>query len=502
MTSLINEFPIEVFRLIHEWSSDKEYRSFMNAGFRDIKYETVFLNLTFQFQMIERIQEQINNFCLKVRDSRKQIGLKFISCPSDLIVELSRDFQRVYSVCVEQSCVEFDEDLNGEYFFLEPALDFSTFDFSIFNNVPRVSLTGFQTVRRIRLENIRDLELISCTLLEELNLTRSQCLDKLRLEACPSLKVISPLPHVSSFFTDVRALEDNFPIVSSRFRSFTYIRHFDGVDCQRWDETSLRNLQTLHLNGEFLSLPPVQILSNIADLSLFNYGTSCPLPVLSSASRLRLSGFDLTQWSGAVLENVRELELAYCKNLRTLMTMPRVRKVLLRNLPSLSLEKELPACVCFELEGIEAVRTLPRLPRLSRLDLRDCDNLVDLALPSDHVLDFASIASCVSLSAIECLKNCHVLSIFGCEAITSFHGFDEGILVPNRSICLNNLWNLRDISGLSCLGSLTISGATELTVSNVRDIDHLEIDRCRKLTIKNIGNGVPISAREKEKEKE
>ena len=122
--------PTVLFQYIHEFSGTESYQSLMNADrthFQIIKYETMKCMISIQHfgkkeDSIQQLQ-RVEKFLGKVKNPSQQIGLAFFDAKKEVLDQFRPIFPKINEIKV---FAEEDEVFDNN------------FDYSMFNNIPKV----------------------------------------------------------------------------------------------------------------------------------------------------------------------------------------------------------------------------------------------------------------------------------------------------------------------------------------------------------------------------
>jgi hypothetical protein len=257
--------------------------------------------------------------------------------------------------------------------------DYSGVDFTLFNNIPMVSLHGFPGVQRITngLENVHHLTLNIPDLMEIYEFPSSHSLQELHLLNCRD-EVYHNLPVKTNF-------DDKFQLYSG-IKKCVLVRKgyglshiFDVQGCvleqsHPYDLNSLMNLEQLRISNKLSS-------ENIfPEIPVFN------------GKEIVLERYCLHSWVSE-LKEIRCLDLYECETLETLPSMPNLLTLKLRNLPSLRIIPTFPKCHSIQLEELGALTSIHRQPKLKDLDVLGITDEIIFKELDGHLFKFVSISS-------------------------------------------------------------------------------------------------------------
>ena len=310
--------PIEVFRLLQDFLGEKyrvSYSNLMNCNkkyFREVKYQTIHYKIKIDFSqgqsVIDRKLKWLIVLCNKVKDKSIQISLDICSVTEEQLVYYAKCFENIHSLSV-----------------IGTSMFNNQFDFSIFKNVYRLILYGFDGVKVLSKgpENVYELSLINFFKLSRIETTFKN-LHKLDICFCSELKyfpnVDYPCVKVDrcNYISGLK-LSPTLPYESLAFLSCgnLIIEPFLQLNTSFLQKVSLDNLTFPETDGH-VDLAP--LFGNIPDLYI---NASCDnefFPQLSffTGKILSLYNFDLMPWtknpSPTMLPNLKEVHLFGCIN--------------------------------------------------------------------------------------------------------------------------------------------------------------------------------------------
>jgi hypothetical protein len=291
-----------------------------------------------------KIIKELGKMCQRVTTPLKQISLKIDGIYEEAIPPLRTAIQNLHSLSIESY---FDDD--------------QEIDFTMFNNLPRLELSGLPGVRKIQsgLQNIQHLSLNLPFLIEIYDFNTSNSLKSLKLVA----NQLTRLPVLTNFNETFQML-----IEENTWDRNTFKMQFDLKD-------SLLYLSSLSLSGSFLNTAfNIEPLMNVDRVSLVHWDHSTDalpqFPFAFTGRYLSLQKFLLSSWPvDLLLPNIKTLELIKCIGPTQLPEMPKLTFLSLNTISNLNEIRTFPRCVSMALDSVSSLNFVDRQPMLNRLYL-------------------------------------------------------------------------------------------------------------------------------------
>ncbi|GMF20600.1 unnamed protein product [Phytophthora lilii] len=382
-------------------------------------------------------------------------------------------------------------------------------DVSPLSNVRRVSLRNCPQVADVSsLSNVHELNLGGCANVTNVSMLGS--VYELNLSGCVNVTDVSALGKVHTLklrkclgIVDVSALggvQDldltgciNVTDVSALGRvpklELALCRYVSGISAlgNGVRELSLRQCDAIK------DLSALATSSSLRELDLSSctgFATS-ELQHLPPLDRLVLSRCSqLTNLDG--LTRVRELDVSFCKNLRSLGSSLRgVHTIVTYRCEKLEdievLAESASSLTKVNLSGCSRIRDISFLAGARDVDLRFCDSLEDVR-PLAGSARIVKLAGCSKLVDVSPLARSRELDLSYCPCIE-----DVSALEAVHTLSLRHCPNIRDVSALASVHTLNLSGCTRLgDVSALKSVHELNLSDCCKVTDVGMLTGVRV----------
>jgi hypothetical protein len=350
-----------LFQYLQQFLKAKEYRNLMNTNyekFHIVKKETVIFNVradnTMNFKESEPLSEDKRRFLLyffdNVNNARKQINFSITTRRVEDIINFHPHFANLSKVSIETYSTIFPSD----------------FDFNIFNNIEKVSLSGFKGISRISngLQNIQDLFIHMEDLIEIYDFSRSKSLKRLEFSYCNNLF------HES--FLEQTEENDLFYLVT-----WSSIPCFEVVFTSKEDSfIDLRRLFARHVTNLKINIRYVKFnarmaepLMDIPDLNLYDASYDYPDFLKFTGHKLSLHAINISNWTnGAVnFPHLEVLWLGKCKPAKELLTIPTLKNLTLYEIRTMEIIPTLPLLIRLDIIGVEDLKEIRYQPKLKQL---------------------------------------------------------------------------------------------------------------------------------------
>jgi hypothetical protein len=459
-----------LYRVIQTFLTRKDYLAWMNCShekFDSIKRETITYGKcereVDEVAMI-KIFAELGKMGRKVEAPSKQISLRIQEIVPQVMPSIRFAAQHLYSLTI-QTHSSYRWELIGVP---RPEPVYQDLDFSIFNNISIVKLTGFPGVTKIHsgLQNIQELTLELPDLTEIYNFNSSNSLKFFRF--C-GLRIID-LPIRSNFGEECKLILQEGEVWprDSVFHSFTFNLN---------DVNNFLSLSSLALSGDFLhSHLNLERVMNLKGLFLTHMDISsyAQFPCTFTGYTLRLTNFNLSGWfAESSFSNIKYLQLEKCIGPKQFPDMPMLRHITLDNVSGIQVIRSFPACVNMSLCDIMSLELVDHQPKVKFLTVSKCS-------PFHHSFDgqfFDVLALNDYPNDIKWARNAKMLNFSGAEHIPSFAGLDQSDIPPNERTCTIDYFEDVDLTALSNMREVmltdsdsfgSITDSTQL--SNIGDL--------------------------------
>ncbi|XP_065880965.1 disease resistance protein RUN1-like isoform X2 [Euphorbia lathyris] len=343
-------------------------------------------------------------------------------------------------------------------------------DLSSATKMEKICLTDCQSLVEIPhsiecLHNLTDLFLHWCTNLMSIpNMATLISLRRLNLSYCPNLKMLPEIPR------DIEWIE----LEHSGFEGWSSVPFWDNVTT-----LNMKNCKNL------ASLPSLVHLKSLGILNVSGCSNLTMLPEIPNCiKRLELQKSCIVEWSPCIgnLENLRFLDMRFCKNMRSfpsLIHSKSLHTIYLQGCTNLKVLPEIPSSIkILELEnsGLEDLRCCWNLSKFPDFT----GNLEKLILDELAIRELPSSIKCFSLSLHELsMRRCKKLEILP-DSICEL----KRLQTLDLSDC-SKLAKLPPLNGLNSLKRLVLNGSAIVEIPTELPCSLVEwsMENCKDLKI-------------------
>jgi hypothetical protein len=487
---VLEALPMEVFRILQEFVSFKDYLNLMNANlftFQPITNETA----RYMLSGPEKLEElgvkkpAFARILESVKDKSRQVSMIFDNVNSDTIVKSSLFFDGIYKLII---AARYGKLLKKR------------FPFKIFDNVYHLVLKGVHGVKTLSLNSntLKKLEVISCRFHEIRSWNNGSKLQSLvYFEADNSIPVylIPPRSPIPSFEGIPELALNSWYGVNTEWvmnaKSFTYKSTgnipFEVLIRPQFSQQLISLIlkcgfpATFH---DFSFCSHIQFLTLTRPADSVGFYPQCPT---FYGQEIKLQKFSLSAWNGGVLPNVKKCHLTDCVQLTHFPALPLCRELHLQCCMELtSCSPEMP--FLSELAITDSrLKAVPRYPNLKRASLRDCHEIK--SYDSFSRVNLLGIQNCAKLTRVGafkhvqdlCVESESEISLDGIQGTTSLEEDDRIIsfnfqFLPDLRFChhicqleLNHV-PLSSLNGIHNIHHLTVTSHTLVTTKGITAI--------------------------------
>jgi hypothetical protein len=369
LKSCIQWLPTEIFAIIREYAWRKDYLSLVNSAvsvFRTIKYETAHFVVKVPEDVFHDGSKQqfILDLLGKVKVASSQITMEFQEISELEILDYHQKqpsfFEGVYKLALKRD--------GAHSLWTQKA-----FDFSQFQNIKRLEVTGFRSIESVNLDwiGLEYLESNSCLFRHITKWNSRKDLKRLFVRDCfvsGDLPSVDDIPSVS--FTGDTSENLPFSTTGNHERVVLHTPYIDVALMRTLTDVNfLGKLKHLELNAIFSVVVDDYYYSawkDIAEVLLWNTnGLSRPSFPVFLGIEISLFSFSLSSWNHPmILPNLKKCSLNSCHDLVHFPEAPHLKELslsdctLLESLPCLASLRKLTIISCPKL------KTIPILPKL------------------------------------------------------------------------------------------------------------------------------------------
>jgi hypothetical protein len=482
--SYIEGLPEEVFRVVLDYSEEKDYRNLVNTNqsfFLSIKAATVKYTLFLPKEWTPKNDSDLSQMIKSVESKGRQISISIKDIQQATFVKFAHLLEGI------QHC-HFLSPSNGqlaEHTFDEP------FIFEIFNNIHHLVLEnvcGLETLN-LELRNVGSFELINCSFEKIEQLNSSKCLKFLSiitqhdLSLSASLDDIRRIIILSDIFTGI---ELKLPRRCANFKLHTLVLRLQEDNDAIYEKSFL--YEKLEMNAAFIlkheTLFPFLQVYPIVHVASLPLRGEIFFPVFSG-SEINLFGFSLSLWNNQILSNLRFLSLERCIGLVEFPEMPLVEEMTIRDCHEFGTIPVFPLLLELNIISCDSVKCISYCPLLEKAFFCHCPNITNLSSCA-HSTEL-KIHECNGIVECTAFRNVSLLNLFQMQGVTILEGIQGTIedvqANVRRSVVLSALPQIQDFSYCRFIYRLGLTSLPTLTsCDGIMYIHDLVIASCNNLT--------------------
>jgi hypothetical protein len=480
--SYIEGLPEEVFRVVLDYSEEKDYRNLVNTNqsfFLSIKAATVKYTLFLPKEWTPKNDSDLSQMIKSVENKGRQISISIKDIQQATLVKFAHLLEGI------QHCHFLVSPSNGqlaEHTFDEP------FIFEIFNNIHHLVLEnvcGMETLN-LELRNVGIFELIDCSFKKIEQLNSSKCLKCLSiitqndLSLSASLDDIHSIVIVSDIFSGI---ELTLPKRCANFKLHTLVLRLQEDNDAVYEKSFA--YETLDMNAAFIvkheALSPFfQVYPRVHVASVREI-----IFPLFFGNEINLFGLSLSLWNYQNLPNLRILFLERCTGLAEFPEMPLVEEITIRDCHEFSTIPTFPSLAELNIISCNGVKCISYCPLLEKSFFCHCPNITNLSSCAHSTVleihECAGIVDCVAFRNVPMLK---LVETTGVTILEGIQGTIEDVQANvRRSVVLSALPQIQDFSFCRFIYRLGLAGLPTLTsCDGITYIHDLVIASCNNLT--------------------